>query len=761
MANRTSPSPSSSRLRRTALSPSKSVDQLAAELGLGTNKLEDEDDEDEETLQLKLQEIQARLKLKKLQSAQAKEQAGRKPGDNPARAGSALLSPGRQRQAALLHESGANEDSKPAVKDAVQVPASPVRKCRISQPQTSPSRILLGIDKGLKAKDVSLKRAPSHKQRQHERDSSEREGYLRRSRTPSAANLPQTVSKPASFSERLASLRTEEGLTAQKRERIQNARTRSFGIGQEEIEQLKKSAVEIPDQPLEAPQFTREEVLRKPGSQASILPRSQTMPTLRSGNEPDGSSVLSVSMERAQDGRSTVADENASSFEPYSSFHLSKRIVPHAILTRNISGKSLFSIKDLFKVVRAPDFALPDVEEDIVVFAILARKSEPRQHKGAPGKRAEERGKYMVMTLVDLKLDLDLFLFNSGFTRFWKLTEGTVIAILNPIIMPPPPGRQDTGRFSLAINSEDDTVIEIGSARDLGFCQSVKKDGQPCMAWVNKKRTHFCEFHSNEAVTKQRRGRIELNASGFGGGGGRRATKEHLPKEPSGGKQWDFDSRSQFFTSRSFSAADLLDGKDRAPADTKERAKFLKRGLEAKERERDMMKKLGQVGSAAGREYMLHARSKAPSASKGVSSASRAGPSGEVASESDQAARALSLGLQQRKHAVHLSPVKRKRPDGSRAPPSAGASAPAPPSSSLGWGSGLRDKLARMKEGEALRPSGTGGSESPTRKKTRFVTEKGIREAGRESLGMDLSRGRAVVRLDKEDDDDDELVIVK
>lgn len=56
-----------------------------------------------------------------------------------------------------------------------------------------------------------------------------------------------------------------------------------------------------------------------------------------------------------------------------------------------------------------------------------------------------------------------------------------------------------------------------------------------------------------------------------------------------------------------------------------------------------------------------------------------------------------------------------------------------------------------MKEGEKLRKDEV----PPVRKKTRFVTDKGIREAGRESLGNDLLERQIML-----DDDDDELVIV-
>jgi minichromosome maintenance protein 10 len=95
-----------------------------------------------------------------------------------------------------------------------------------------------------------------------------------------------------------------------------------------------------------------------------------------------------------------------------------------------------------------------------------------------------------------------------------------VVAVLNPGIMPPPPGKEATGRFSLVINSDADMVLEVGSARDLGFCKSVRKDGSVCNGWVNRKRTEYCEFHTNEAVRKVRSGRMELNSDPFGGGSG-------------------------------------------------------------------------------------------------------------------------------------------------------------------------------------------------------------------------------------------------
>ena len=45
------------------------------------------------------------------------------------------------------------------------------------------------------------------------------------------------------------------------------------------------------------------------------------------------------------------------------------------------TGKKTFLIKDLLRDVKAPDFALPEVEADIVTFAIVASKSDPKSHK--------------------------------------------------------------------------------------------------------------------------------------------------------------------------------------------------------------------------------------------------------------------------------------------------------------------------------------------------------------------------------------------
>ncbi|CZR36607.1 hypothetical protein LB506_005943 [Fusarium annulatum] len=738
------------RYRQMMTSPSPSPSKRARNLpsmNLMAEIENDEDDEDEETLQLKLQEIQARLKLKKLKAAKSKksEESVEQLHTTTSELVISTQVPSRSRRATTpTREPLARQQNH------VEVPASPVRRVQEPSVQTSPSRVLLGIDKGLKARDISLKRAPSYRDSQTSTEIGQT-GYLRRSRsktTGSGNSSFSSESRPMSFNERLVSARTDEAARAQRQKDIQKLRSNAFSISQDEMEQYKKKAIEIPDEPLQAPSFSREEII---GTTKPVgLQRSYTVPNVQAPEKraPVPTSTALVRQKKTHPGE--VSEEQAAGFEPYSSFHLSKRILPHGVLARHVSGKQAYTIKDVLKVVKAPDFALPDVEQDIVVFGILAKKSEPRAHKPTQKNgKIEDRGKYMVMTLVDLEWELDLFLFNSGFTKYWKLTEGTVIAILNPTIMPPPPGRHDTGKFSLVINSDDDSIIEVGTSRDLGGCQSVKKDGDLCGVWINKKRTHHCEFHSNEALRKQRSTRMEVNGSSFGArkNNSRELISWGAEKKKEASKKYDWETKTHWFASRSMSAADLIDGKDRTPNDRKERAEFLKRDLEAKEKEREIMKKLGQVGSAAGREYMRQAGSRAALPAGGNSTQpSSAAQASEEAYRPD----AKSLGLLGKDSDIHLSPVKRKRPDSSQASLQAGSAISNGPTA-FGWGSNLKDKLSKMKEGEKLRKD----EQPPVRKKTRFVTDKGIREAGRESLGDELLDRRITL-----DDDDDDLVIV-
>ncbi|KAI1078891.1 hypothetical protein F5B20DRAFT_546570 [Whalleya microplaca] len=865
-----------------------------------------DEDDDEEVLQLKLQAIQAKLRLKKLQSAKAKKGVEEATSRRPKSTTSIPTATSRTQPRTRVLSPSPPPRSRSQSQAEVQVPASPVRRSQTAQDQTSPSRVRLGIDKGWTGKDVSLKRAPS-RQRLPENQSGSQGGYLRRARTPGPDDASRSTKqeRPMTFSERLAAARSEESSKQERRERIKQVRSNAFELGKQEIEQFKNNATEIPTIQVQPEEYSREEV-----TGGANIKRSNTAPSLRRSKQEEdrlGSSFEDTESQPTSDTNakkvspSEVPEEEASGFEPYSSTHLSKRIIPHPVLTRNLAGKKTYVIKDLLKHVTAPDFELPEIEQDIVVFGILASKSDPRTHKTTSNLKEKvetdpARGKYMILKLVDLQWELELFLFNSGFERFWKLTPGTLLAILNPTIMPPPPGRADTGRFSLVINSGQDTILEVGSARDLGFCRSIKKDGEYCNSWVNRKRTEFCEFHMNTALARHRQARQDINAfnTGLGPRSSSSSSRNGERKQPNsrrmyqyenhgggenkktyggggGGGNFDRGTQSQWFINKP-SAASLLDNEvlGGQVAERMERSEALRRRLATEEKERDLMKKLGKIGAGAGREYMQHRGDSSSTSNNNnsgganTSSASTSNAFWSSVGSSTQAAGeeggnklqpldAKALGLvpaKGREPKMHLSPVKRKRAasalSSSFGASSSFSSSKSGPSSSnnnnnnsnsnpsnggdrgtkaaLGWGGGLKDKLSRMREGENLNidnhhhqhnnrygnnnndhrgtndstitttastatmeddtsrgagksstSSAGSSSKPPARKKTRFVTEKGIREAGRESLGTELTLGggggggssnknssnssggdrqRRMVMLDDFDDDD-------
>jgi minichromosome maintenance protein 10 len=389
-------------------------------------------------------------------------------------------------------------------------------------------------------------------------------------------------------------------------------------------------------------------------------------------------------------------------------------------------------LPDLLGAVKSPDYLLPDIPEaDHVVLAIIASKSNPLTHKGAhkttgTGKTSlseaaeseqNANGKYMVLTLTDLKWTVDLFLFSTGYTRFRKLTPGTVVALLNPDIMPPPPGRAVTGRFSLKLSSSDDTVLEIGTSRDLGWCKSVRKDGKQCDSWIDKRHTEFCEFHVDVVVERTRRGRMEVQGMSapfapggkkggrtgyFGdkGRGPRNAKENGLARE---GARYNRGSGSTYFICPSLpggrSAAQLLDAEGAMDRGGSKQERVRKR-LAERERENEIARKLGEGGNGAGSEYLR------------LRQGGQASASDLAQLEAPDPVDATSLGLLgNRATNVHLSPIKKRK------------------------GSVLGDDGAR--------------------KKTRFVTDRGIKEAGRESLG-----GEIAMQGGDDQDEDDGLEVI-
>lgn len=749
------------------------------------------DDDDEETLQLKLAAIEARLKLKKLQQNKPRPQSSTSE-FRPQSAESSKPHPTpKSPPTHYLPRNAASPARKPVPEqEDVQVLVSPSKRLERAADPASPKRRMLGIDKGVRGSDVSLKW----------RSSGQKDGWVTRNRNDGSDNRgagrskqstqSTTESKPTSFTDRVLEQRSADKAKREKSQNMHIKKNSRFAVDRKEIEsfQAAASATEPKASHAHTPvnnrrrmqEFSRDDVMsayHRPNSSSSrnnksIHDNADNKPMPQSSSSENRHAhrhqahSTANSLPRASEPTSNGNDEaveqtdektpDSSKFEAFSGLHLSKRILPYSFLKRTLAEATSMRIPDLLRTIKPPNFDPPETDGDYVVFGVVASKSSPRDHKGKQNATAKEKdpfddgsnnnSKYMVLTLTDLKWSMDLFLFATAFPRYYKLSPGTVIAILNPSIMPPPPQKIDTNAFSLTVSSSDDTILEIGASNDIGFCKSVKKDGEVCGSWVDARKTEFCDFHVELQLRKTKAGRMGVNSGagilgdrgggrgtggGRHGGGGRGAGGEDGLKSEGG--VYDRSTGSTYYVTPSAgrgvnpnssgqrSAADLIDADDpfmspsglHGGAGNKEE-RFRKRMVE-QQKERDIAKRLGEFNSV-GSEYLRAHQSQTLTTTTSSSAttdphANRNSTNTDV--QGDSATNGLD-NLSRNANDVKLSRAKKRN----------------------------------------LEPDKDTPRSANVGKKTRFITSKGIREAGRDSLG-DTTMTRV-----HDDDDDDDLDIV-
>ena len=332
----------------------------------------------------------------------------------------------------------------------LEIPLSPVKK-PIPPTQSSPRRVQLGIDKGISGHHVSLQRTNTARQA----IVAQRTPLLSRKQSREAIRKEHGLIK--SFSERMASMCEPRGDEV------------AAGGGRYDVNQR------VSKTPPQIVQITR---IRK----------------------------------------------STELYDEHSQLDLAKRSLTASSLARSLPPQNQWRIPELLKKVTSPSYELPDVD-DFAVFGVIASKSDTKDQKQTDGTASNQKSgwenkwdtglqnskKFIAMTVTDLQWSIDVYLFGTSMPRYHRLQAGTVVAIINPSIMPPKKGKEDTGAFSLALNSSDDLILEIGQARDFAFCKAVKKDGKDCSQWVNKSKTEYCEWHINTQVAKTQSSRMGVN----------------------------------------------------------------------------------------------------------------------------------------------------------------------------------------------------------------------------------------------------------
>ncbi|KAL9579321.1 MAG: hypothetical protein Q9203_006743, partial [Teloschistes exilis] len=383
--DRSSPSPSP--LKKARITPRRNG--MNQKTLVHSSPSGDEDDEDEETLQWRLQALEAKLKLKQLKQKKTKKTLNQSDVENE----SPDKRPANSRS--LEHDGiKLGPPSQPNAIGSLQIPVSPQRKFVANEKPKSPGRVLLGIDKGLKGKNVSLRRVPETKSNRRVSEDpflEEALSSVRKADLFSSASGQQDNSlKPkTSFSERINESRKRDKEQAEKAKRVQSQRSTGFGIGKEAIESMKAATEEeakargiFSKQTTAQPAFTRDDILkaaRRPDKGLGHRGESSIKPRRKEFRNPNASPEFTKPAKPPAKPRSpsttpapnpsttskNPAPTDDSLFEPFSSLHLSKRLIPHESLTKALTGKSILLLPDLLSTVKAPDYSLPDsIEAD-------------------------------------------------------------------------------------------------------------------------------------------------------------------------------------------------------------------------------------------------------------------------------------------------------------------------------------------------------------------------------------------------------------
>lgn len=294
-----------------------------------------------------------------------------------------------------------------------------------SKMPVSPARILLGVDKGLKAKDVSLKRP-----------------------------RPPDFSQGPSFAEKLEALK-------------------------EQTKKSKETAVKV----------------------------AQLMKSRHSSFKTAYHDFSNKLADKNSPNTATIGPNNGAVKEKYSSLRLSSVYLDEATVDDELADKQILTIPQLYAEVCPPDFR-PLTYENYVVLGAVAKKSQVRENK--------LKSKYIVLTLTDLKYDIPFAIHGDAFDRYWKIQEGTVIAVLNPGIYVS--GQQITDgplakSIGLTVTKGYDLILELGQAADLGRCPATTNKGAKCSNWINTQKATYCEFHVELGVRRTGSGRMEFNST--------------------------------------------------------------------------------------------------------------------------------------------------------------------------------------------------------------------------------------------------------
>lgn len=209
--------------------------------------------------------------------------------------------------------------------------------------------------------------------------------------------------------------------------------------------------------------------------------------------------------------KSAASTSNVTSLEQFSKLYITERYMDHSVLEEEFKDKKILSVSQFYAKVHPPEYTAPDYA-NYVVMGIVARKSAVKMSKSDK--------KFIMLTLTDLKLDLSFAIHSRAFDSYWKIREGTIVAVLNPSVyltrdesLAHVNTQVAAKSIGISITSEYDCLLEIGRSRDLGKCAALNAKGTNCQNWIDKSQATYCEYHVELGMKRSGARRMEFNST--------------------------------------------------------------------------------------------------------------------------------------------------------------------------------------------------------------------------------------------------------
>ncbi|RKO91162.1 hypothetical protein BDK51DRAFT_46010 [Blyttiomyces helicus] len=194
-----------------------------------------------------------------------------------------------------------------------------------------------------------------------------------------------------------------------------------------------------------------------------------------------------------------VVEESDEAVEEFSGLRLKSRLVSIPEMRSRMARRRFVSLRHIIENMHGDD-----IPGDWVTIGVLATKSSPKTSRSG--------SKYCVFQLNDLRGGaINVFAFAETFETVWKELVGSVVAMLNPRIVP---STETLQKIGLDVERPD-KWMKIGTSMDLKFCKGVT-NGTKCSAVLGGRNDEYCDAHAVQIYKKSKLHRQELMTGNYG-----------------------------------------------------------------------------------------------------------------------------------------------------------------------------------------------------------------------------------------------------